>query len=95
MKNVRQAPLPWQECEFVSATNAGRILSVGIEGVRDHLGSGELEAFKLPNGNKFVISVSSILSLLERVERVHLENGKAKKSQMNGRPLRLVVNNPN
>lgn len=72
MAEVRNAVIPWQECQFVSPRNASRILGLRQGALNDRIRAGELEAKRLPGGQQIVISVESVTRLVERSEAVQL-----------------------
>ncbi|RLK07416.1 hypothetical protein [Ruegeria conchae] len=93
MGEVRRAIVPWQECKFVSVRNAGRILGLHPDALEDRIFHDELDVRTVPGGSQAVITVESVLRLIERSEAVQLTARKEAKRQRKTRSFRLVVNN--
>lgn len=93
MAEVRNAVIPWRECQFVSPRNACRILGLRQGALNDRIRAGVLEAKRLPGGQQIVISVESVSRLVEQSEAVQLTARKEAERQRKTRPFRLVINN--
>lgn len=67
---VLQKPIDWRDCEFVSLSNAARIAGRSPTWVRGAICTGDLEGVRLPTGGPEVVTVASLVALLERAERI-------------------------
>lgn len=67
---VLQRPIDWKDCEFVSLSNAARIAGRSPTWVRGAICTGDLEGVRLPTGGPEVVTVKSLVALLERAERI-------------------------
>jgi hypothetical protein len=94
--------VPWHERAFVTAAEAGIILSRSQSWVRDQIVAGVLMSASLPGRGPTAVTVSSVLALVERARPVHEEAEPTQREDANttsrarhaGKPLlRLVVDN--
>ncbi len=59
-------PLDWQDCEFLSLTDAARVVGRSPTWARAAICTGELEAVYLPTGGREVVTVRSLKALVDR-----------------------------
>jgi hypothetical protein len=64
------ATIPWRERAFVSIDQAGQILGRSPTWIRKRVIGRRLEAARLRDGGKMVITVASIIEFLKTVETV-------------------------
>ncbi|SFP31525.1 hypothetical protein [Tranquillimonas alkanivorans] len=84
-----RAPLCWRDCEYVSAANAARIAGRTPGWVRGAIVAGELRAVRLPTGGPPVVTVESLVRLLDSAAPL---DGPAVPAGRRS-PLRLVADN--
>jgi hypothetical protein len=59
-------PLDWQDCEFLSLTDAARVVGRSPTWARAAICTGDLEAVYLPTGGREVVTVKSLKALVSR-----------------------------
>lgn len=59
-------PLDWQDCEFLSLTEAARVVGRSPNWTRAAICTGDLEAVYLPTGGREVVTVRSLKALVDR-----------------------------
>lgn len=63
-------PLDWQDCEFLSLTEAARVVGRSPTWARAAICTGDLEAVYLPTGGREVVTVRSLKALVSRTRPV-------------------------
>lgn len=89
MQTLRQ-PLDWRACEYVSLANAARIAGRSPNWVRGAICTGDLEGVQLPTGGPEVVTVKSLVALLDRATRI---NRQAEEVRGRAPHLQLVTCN--
>lgn len=64
-------PLDWQDCEFLSLTDAARVVGRSPTWARAAICTGDLEAVYLPTGGREVVTVKSLKALVSRSHPVN------------------------
>ncbi|WP_131618154.1 hypothetical protein [Roseivivax marinus] len=86
---VKQSPVDWRECQFVSIANAARIAGREPGWAREAIAAGHLEAVRLPTGGPAVVTVASLRLFLDAArEAAPVHQGER------GPSLRVVASNP-
>lgn len=78
----------WRDCEFVSLTDAARIVGRDTSWTQRALCRGDLEAVRLPCGGREVVTVRSLARFVDRSEPT-----SGSRRVVSGPALRLVVDN--
>jgi hypothetical protein len=87
--------IPWRDRAFVSIVEAGEIIARSPDWIRNRIGGGRLETRQLSAGGPAVVTVDSLLRLVDGVHAA--KDPKPPKKQAprkSAKPmLRLVINN--
>lgn len=89
MPSCRQAYVPWRERAFVTPAETAEIFARSLDWVRNRAGEGCLDLRRLSRGGPVVITVDSVVALIERTGRCP----RPTKTSPEASHLRLVVDN--
>ena len=88
--------IPWRDRAFVSITEAGEIVARSPDWIRNRIGEGRLEIRQLSAGGPVVVTVDSLLKMVDGAQAVKTPQ-QSKRCAPRSKPakptLRLVVNN--
>jgi hypothetical protein len=88
--------IPWRDRAFVSITEAGEIVARSPDWIRNRIGEGRLEIRRLSAGGPAVVTVDSLLRLIDGAQAAEPQQ-PTKRRAPRPKPakpmLRLIINN--
>jgi hypothetical protein len=88
--------IPWRDRAFVSIVEAGEIIARSPDWVRNRIGEGRLETRQLSAGGPAVVTVDSLLRLVDGAQTAtapHPSKRRPPRTKLAKPTLRLVINN--